>query len=96
MHSKGNHHSRGRLSTQEVDSWQKKTSTEETPAVISASQLETSNIVHDHHIPAEATEKSGSYPQGRPEGESVSLVFDSNDDQAQVNIHLIYISLRFL
>lgn len=82
MHSKGNHHGRGRLSTQEVDSWPKKTSTEETPAVISASQLETSNTVRDHHM--------------ANEGESVSLVFDSNDNQGQVNIHLIYISLGFL
>lgn len=84
MQAKSNHHGRGRFNTQEVDGWQKKSSTAETSAVISATHVETSNTVHDQHISAEVTEKSGSYPLGRHEGESASLVLDSNDNQAQV------------
>lgn len=90
MQGKGDYHGRGRLNTQEVDSWQKRSLIVDSPAVISATHLETSNAVHAHHASAGATKKPGSHSHGRGEGESVPPVFDPNDSHAQV-INLIFI-----
>ncbi|PON59682.1 Protein MODIFIER OF SNC1 [Trema orientale] len=82
--SRGDHYGKGRSFTQESEGWQKKPSISESPAVVSAVHLDTSNVhVHDHHRSTEATENSGSLPHGKLEGQSVLPMFDRSDNQAQ-------------
>lgn len=83
--SRADHYGKGRFTTQEVEGWQKKPSTTESPTVVSAVHLETSNIhMHDHHRSTEATENSGSLPHGKLEEQSVLPMSDLSDNPAQV------------
>ncbi|PQP99526.1 protein MODIFIER OF SNC1 1 [Prunus yedoensis var. nudiflora] len=72
MHSRSDHRGRGRLNNQEGEGWWKK-------SLVS----EPTTVYQDHLATMEATEKSGSYPEGRHEEESATPLLDPNDSEAQ-------------
>ncbi|KAM2438334.1 hypothetical protein ACFX1W_015335 [Malus domestica] len=81
---RSDHRGRGRFSNQEGEGWAKKSLVEPTTVVSTAHLEMPSNVhVHDHLVSTEATEKSGSYPQGRREEESATPMVDPNDSEAQ-------------
>ncbi|CAL2261389.1 unnamed protein product [Prunus armeniaca] len=84
MHGRSDHRGRGRLNNQEGEGWWKKSLVSEPTTVVSSAHLETPNVhLQDHLATMEATEKSGSYPQGRYEEESATPLLDPNDSEAQ-------------
>ncbi|XP_024170272.1 protein MODIFIER OF SNC1 1 isoform X1 [Rosa chinensis] len=85
MHGKSDNRGRGRFNNQEGDGWGKKSLVSEPTSVVSTANSKVpSNVhVHDHLASMEATEKSGSYPQGRREDDSLTPMFDPNDSEAQ-------------
>lgn len=85
MHSRSDHRGRGRLNNQEGEGWWKKSLVSEPTTMVSSAHLETPNVhLQDHLATMEATEMSGSYPQGRHEEESATPLLDPNDSEAQV------------
>ncbi|BFG32523.1 hypothetical protein CerSpe_187970 [Prunus speciosa] len=84
MHSRSDHRGRGRLNNQEGEGWWKKSLVSEPTTGVSSAHLETPNVhLQDHLATMEATEKSGSYPEGRHEEESATPLLDPNDSEAQ-------------
>lgn len=84
MHGRPDHHGKGRFSTQEAEGWRRRSHVADLPSVLSSSHFESSNVHRQDHNPTEATEKSGSYHQGKDDGESVLPHPDPSDSQVQV------------
>ncbi|XP_061952724.1 protein MODIFIER OF SNC1 1-like isoform X1 [Populus nigra] len=83
MHGRLDHHGKGRFSTQEAEGWRRRSHVADLPSVLPSSHFESSNVHRQDHSPAEATEKSGSYHQGKDDGESVLPHPDPSDSQVQ-------------
>uniref|UniRef100_A0A6M2F9A6 BAT2 N-terminal domain-containing protein n=1 Tax=Populus davidiana TaxID=266767 RepID=A0A6M2F9A6_9ROSI len=81
MHGRPDHHGKGRFSTQEAEGWRRRSHVADLPSVLSSSHFESSNVHRQDHNPTEATEKSGSYHQGKDDGESVLPHSDPSDSQ---------------
>jgi hypothetical protein len=77
IQGRGNHR-KGRLDTQDIDDWRKKSGVIDS-STSSGARLDASNIlVGEHQISVDAYERSGSYSQVRPEGESMQTSADSH------------------
>ncbi|XP_058787376.1 protein MODIFIER OF SNC1 1-like isoform X2 [Vicia villosa] len=80
MHGRRNHR-KGRLDTQDVDGWQKKSGVIDSSSS-SGTQWEASSIlVGEHQISVDAYERSGSYSQVRREGVSVQISDSANSHE---------------
>ena len=84
MHGRTDHRGRGRFNSQDVDGWQKKPPFTDSSNVKSTIHSENPDTNVQDHMSLEASEKSGSYPQARDEGESMPPVYDPGDSQEQV------------
>ncbi|KAF5743745.1 Modifier of snc1 putative isoform 1 [Tripterygium wilfordii] len=84
MHNRPDHRgSKGRFNVQDADGWQKKASAVDSPIAAAATHSESSIPLMQNHTSVESTDKSGSYPQGKDEGEAVQPIFNSSDSQLQ-------------
>ncbi|KAF5730868.1 Modifier of snc1 putative isoform 1 [Tripterygium wilfordii] len=83
MHNRPDHcGSKGRFNVRESDGREKKASAV-SPIAAAASHSKSSVTHMQNHTYVEPTEKSGSYPQGKDEGEAVSSIFASSDSRLQ-------------
>ncbi|XWS37510.1 hypothetical protein CRYUN_Cryun19dG0049000 [Craigia yunnanensis] len=84
MHGRTDHRGRGRYNSQDVDGWRKKPPFTDSSNVKSTTHSENPSDANvQDYMSLEASEKSGSYPQLRDEGESMPPVHDPGDSQAQ-------------
>ncbi|XWS50917.1 hypothetical protein CRYUN_Cryun12cG0131800 [Craigia yunnanensis] len=84
MHGRADHRGRGRFNSQDVDGWQKKPPFTDSLNVKSTTHSENpSDANAQDYMLLEASEKSGSSPQARDEGESMPLLRDPSNSQAQ-------------
>lgn len=90
MHGRTDHRGKGKFNSQEVEGWRKKAPISDSPGVTSSTQCENSIVHMQNKAPKEFAEKSGSYLQGKDEGESMPPMFDPNDSQAQVITFILY------
>ena len=91
MHGRTDHRGRGRFNSQDIDGWQKKPPFTDWSNEKSTTHSENpfdANV--QDYMSLEASEKYGSYPQARDEGESMPLVHDPSDSQAQVIFFILY------
>ncbi|PPS16860.1 hypothetical protein GOBAR_AA03720 [Gossypium barbadense] len=85
-HGRTDHRGRGRFNSEDVDGWRKKLPFMDSSNVKSAAHFENpseSNV--QDYVSLEASDKSGSYPQARDEGELMPPVYDPSDSEAQTN-----------
>ncbi|PPD78454.1 hypothetical protein GOBAR_DD24614 [Gossypium barbadense] len=83
-HGRTDHRGRGRFNSEDVDGWRKKPPFTDSSNVKSAAHFENpseSNV--QDYVSLEASDKSGSYPQARDEGELMPPVYDPSDSEAQ-------------
>lgn len=95
-HGRTDHRGRGRFNSEDVDGWRKKPPFTDSSNVKSAAHFENpseSNV--QDYVSLEASDKSGSYPQARDEGELMPPVYDPSDSEAQVIFFILY-ALLFL
>ncbi|XVF12185.1 hypothetical protein REPUB_Repub08aG0092400 [Reevesia pubescens] len=83
VHGRTDHRGRGRFNSQD-DGWGKKPPFTDSSNVKSTTHSEnpSDSYVQDY-MALEASERSGSYPQARDEGESMPPVYNPSDSQAQ-------------
>ena len=83
IQGRGNHR-KGRLDTQDIDDWRKKSGVIDS-STSSGARLDASNIlVGEHQISIDAYERSGPYSQVRRKGESMQNLSHSADSREQV------------
>ncbi|KAI4336185.1 hypothetical protein L6164_014741 [Bauhinia variegata] len=82
MQGRADHRNKGRSNAHDADGWRKKSMVAET---LSPAKVEATNVqVGDHLISVETYDRSAFYQQARHDVESVQIMSDTSDNQAQL------------